>query len=71
MLMSDSKILVVDDSSVIRETLESYFAEEGYTVAGAETAEAAELLLNEQELIKNKMGELPIFSIPEIMCKYA
>lgn len=49
MLMSDSKILVVDDSSVIRETLESYFAEEGYTVAGAETAEAAELLLNEQE----------------------
>ena len=49
MLMSDSKILVVDDSSVIRETLESYFAEEGYTVAGEETAEAAELLLNEQE----------------------
>jgi DNA-binding response OmpR family regulator len=49
MLMSDIKILVVDDSSVIRETLESYFAEEGYTVTGAETAEAAEQLLSEQE----------------------
>lgn len=49
MLMSDSKILIVDDSSVIRETLESYFAEEGYTVTSAETAEAAELLLSEQE----------------------
>ncbi|SHE86904.1 DNA-binding response regulator, OmpR family, contains REC and winged-helix (wHTH) domain [Marinomonas polaris DSM 16579] len=49
MLMSDIKILVVDDSSVIRETLESYFAEEGYTVSGADTAEAAEQLLGEQE----------------------
>ncbi|PYF80576.1 two-component system torCAD operon response regulator TorR [Marinomonas alcarazii] len=49
MLKSDSKILIVDDSSVIRETLESYFAEEGYTVISAETAEAAELLLSEQE----------------------
>lgn len=49
MLKSDSKILIVDDSSVIRETLESYFAEEGYTVTSAETAEAAELLVSEQE----------------------
>jgi len=49
MLMSDIKILVVDDSSVIRETLESYFAAEGYTVTGAETAEATEQLLSEQE----------------------
>ncbi|RCW96452.1 two-component system torCAD operon response regulator TorR [Marinomonas foliarum] len=47
--MSDSKILIVDDSSVIRETLESYFAEEGYTVTSAETAEAAEQLLIEQD----------------------
>ncbi|WP_421847696.1 response regulator [Marinomonas sp.] len=47
--MSDMKILVVDDSSVIRETLESYFTEEGYTVSGAGTAEEAELLLAEQE----------------------
>ncbi|KPZ66256.1 hypothetical protein AN944_04218 [Shewanella sp. P1-14-1] len=29
------------------------------------------VLLNEQELIKNQMGVLPIFSIPEIICKYA
>ncbi|WP_276573000.1 response regulator [Marinomonas algarum] len=46
--MSDIKILVVDDSIVTRETLESYFAAEGYTVSGAETAEEAELRLSEE-----------------------
>lgn len=45
MLTSEIKILVVDDSSVTRETLQSYFEEEGYNVEGAETAEAAELRL--------------------------
>lgn len=49
MLMSDIKILVVDDSSVTREMLQSYFAEEGYSVSTAETAEAAEMLLSEHE----------------------
>ncbi|RDL45214.1 DNA-binding response regulator [Marinomonas piezotolerans] len=49
MLMSDIKILVVDDSQVTRETLESYFAEEGYHVTGAETAEDAERILSQQE----------------------
>lgn len=49
MLMSDIKILVVDDSSVTREMLQSYFAEEGYSVSTAETAEAAETLLSEHE----------------------
>jgi len=29
------------------------------------------VLLSEEELVKNKVGRLPIFSIPEIMCKYA
>ena len=49
MLMSDIKILVVDDSSVTRETLESYFAEEGYSATGVNTAEEAEQLIREQE----------------------
>lgn len=49
MLMSDIKILVVDDSSVTRETLESYFAEEGYSVTGVNTAEDAEQLIQEQD----------------------
>ncbi|MFD1383212.1 response regulator [Rhodanobacter aciditrophus] len=47
--MSDIKILVVDDSSVTRETLESYFAEEGYSVNGVNTAEEAERLMQDQE----------------------
>jgi two-component system, OmpR family, torCAD operon response regulator TorR len=38
-------ILVVDDSDVTRETLVSYFEEEGYTVFSSETAEDAELIL--------------------------
>lgn len=47
MLTSEIKILVVDDSSVTRETLQSYFAEEGYSAEGVETAEAAEQRLAE------------------------
>ncbi|WP_269447773.1 response regulator [Marinomonas atlantica] len=46
MLTSEIKILVVDDSSVTRETLQSYFAEEGYSVDGVDTAEAAEQRLS-------------------------
>lgn len=47
MLTSEIKILVVDDSIVTRETLQSYFAEEGYSAEGVETAEAAEQRLAE------------------------
>ena len=49
MLTSEIKILVVDDSSVTRETLQSYFAAEGYSAEGVETAEAAEKRLAEDK----------------------
>lgn len=49
MLMSDIKILVVDDSLVTREMLQSYFAEEGYSVTGAGTAEEAERYLDQDD----------------------
>lgn len=45
MLTSDAKILVVDDSDVIRQTLVSYFEQEGYGVFSAANAEQAEDLL--------------------------
>ena len=48
MLTSDVKILVVDDSDVTRQTLVSYFEEEGYRVFGANNAELAEQKLNEE-----------------------
>ncbi|MCZ2721030.1 response regulator [Marinomonas sp. 15G1-11] len=47
-LILDAKILVVDDSIVTRETLVSYFEQEGYQVTGVETAEAAEAELQQQ-----------------------
>lgn len=50
MLIADAKILVVDDSDVTRETLVSYFEEEGYSVFGASTAELAEEILGREEI---------------------
>lgn len=50
MLIADAKILVVDDSDVTRETLVSYFEEEGYSVFGASTAEMAEEILGREEI---------------------
>ncbi len=43
-------ILVVDDSDVTRETLVSYFEEEGYKVFSSETAENAELILLDNDI---------------------
>lgn len=43
---SQAQILVVDDSDVTRETLVSYFEEEGFVVHAAQTAEEGEDILN-------------------------
>jgi len=50
MLTSDAKILVVDDSEVTRQTLVSYFEEEGYGVQGVATAEEAESILGRESI---------------------
>lgn len=47
-LTLDAKILVVDDSVITRETLVSYFEQEGYQVTAVETAEEAEKTLQYQ-----------------------
>lgn len=44
---NDAQILVVDDSDVVRQTLVSYFEQEGYVVHAAANAEQAERLLEQ------------------------
>ena len=48
-LTLDAKILVVDDSIITRETLVSYFEQEGYQVTAVETAEEAEKILQHKQ----------------------
>ena len=43
-----SQVLVVDDDPLIRDLLQAYLSQEGYTVHCAATAEQAETLLSEQ-----------------------
>nr|WP_321458791.1 response regulator [uncultured Vibrio sp.] len=45
-----AQIMVIDDSDVTRETLVSYFEEEGFIVYSAETAEQGEELLAEHDI---------------------
>jgi len=44
-MLSDTKILIVDDDELTRQVLSSYFENEGYDVLCAKTAEEAEELL--------------------------
>ncbi|AAZ24155.1 response regulator transcription factor [Colwellia psychrerythraea] len=44
-MLSDTKILIVDDDELTRQVLSSYFENEGYDVSCATTAEEAEELL--------------------------
>jgi len=44
-MLSDTKILIVDDDELTRQVLSSYFENEGYDVLCATTAEEAEELL--------------------------
>lgn len=45
-----TRILIVDDSSVTRETLVSYFEEEGHETFSTDTAEGAEEILETEEI---------------------
>lgn len=50
MVVTDTKILVVDDSEVIRSTLVCYFQDEGYQVFEADSAEEAETIITSQSI---------------------